>query len=170
MRVAIALFAVVALSGRVQAQFKSIDDLKIEKVGLDTTEEEFLKMHPAAEIVSTKEVEKKLETKIYAVGIRDSESYSKYSFRKGKLYLMSIEYTPKGVDNAGGSEAFVEKIVKKYGDATKVEKNSDTTVILWSSEGAGNMLAIKISGDSLNLSLTHKERFTSVMELRKKAK
>lgn len=125
----VAAIGLFASTGRTQAQVKSIDEIKIEKVGVDASLDDFRKLHPDAEI--RKDEDNKYGVKVYLLKDQDGETYSYFHFLDDKLMSMNITWTDKGLKEAGGEEKIVDKIVKKYGKADRTTELDAGRFILW---------------------------------------
>lgn len=169
MRVVIAASIVILGStNRAQSQYKSIDELKVDKVGLDTPLKDFLKMHPKAEL--EKSTNDKHGIKTYILVDEDEECYSFFSFLDEKPYRIGIRWTQKGLDNSGGWEPIVGKIVAKYGkaDANSPGLEGKNRVYWWSTPDSFLVISVK---DGLGIGLTSNAVSKQLNELKaRKAK
>jgi len=149
----------------VQAQYKSIDEIKLDKIGMNSSLEDFLKFHPEAK--SMKNLPgAQYGIKTYLMSYDEGGTLYGYDFLDGKLYMMSVHWNNKGLQKAG---PVIQNVDKKYGPCT----DSKPDCLIWDGKKTSNTLFIAIpEGDRwMHLWLKSKkvsERLDKIKERMKK--
>lgn len=136
----VAAICLFASTGRVEAQTKSIDEIKIEKVGLDFTVKELQKLHPRAELADDEHNPNVPGFQMYRLIGVGGNCNTFFRFLDGKLASITIHWTPEGLKEDGGHEPIVEKLIKKYGkpdlDGSDSGKKTDPVSYFWKTEAS----------------------------------
>ena len=176
MRVAIVVACVYLMvsAGQAEAQYKSIDEMKIEKIGMDTSLKDFLKMYPKAELME-KDNDEEYGVKTYVLVDPSGESFSAFSFLDNKLQLMFVQWTKKGLSDEGGREPIIKKIVLKYGKGEyrdeSTAKNGKREVLVWATPE--NVMSIHLDDKGLmvgNASIRMTKRLNELKANKAKSK
>lgn len=172
MRVAIAVCVILmGTTSQADGQYKSIDDMKIEKVGMDMSRQDFLKLYPKARL--KKNIEDEYGVKTYVLVDPSEESYSAFMFFDDNLLMMFVHWSQKGLSDVGGSEPIIKKILLKYGEGEYSElskaKDGKGTAIVWITPESG--MTILLDDNGLNVGLVSNKVTKQLKELKaKKAK
>ena len=128
---------------------KSISELRIMKVGRDTTRQEFLKMYPKARKIGDDQFGVRCYT------IDDEGGWSSFQFLGDPLYSMMTVWETKNIARDEGWIPILKNIESKYGKAETVRTGRDVTI-------PDDKVEIVWTNDDCCLSATLKEHSFSV--------
>jgi hypothetical protein len=162
MRAPLACAALLLLVGvGSAADPKPIEELRILKVGVNTSEAEFMKLHPKA--LRDKSPDEKYGVKVYIVPSGKGCS-AVYVFLDGKLQMMYMNWFKSGGSDPSEWKETFEHMVAKYGKPGAIVPGS----YHWKNEDTKNMALLIVDKDMMVIVFTEHERSEKLKELKMK--
>jgi hypothetical protein len=155
MRVIVAIVvAWLASADRCQAQPRPIDEFRIDKVGVGTSRQDFLKLHPRAQFFPTTDAAYGLK----GYGTVDGTCISTFSFLDDELFLMTVKWDIRELRRTRGDERILDKIVDKYGKADPALSKVVSRIpweqhLVWQSYETGNTMLLTITDTEFSIGL-----------------
>ena len=152
------------------AQFKSLDLIKIDEIGIDTTKEEFFKKYPKAVVM--KDEDKQHGVSLYGIGNIDT-TQTEFRFFNDRIIAVALTYRGEQLTKFGGSSKMLDIVTKLYGPVDSVaQADNDRTQSVelkqWTWKGKKSVVELWSMKKMMILSLHASEQDKALEQVKSK--
>jgi hypothetical protein len=170
MRVPVTCTTLLLLAGVASAADpKPIEELRILKVGVSTSEEEFLKLHSTAKRVKTPDDKHLARTYEVPSG---QGCTATFQYLGGKMVHMNMMWLKSGGADTSEWKELTEHMIAKYGEpdtrlSTRKKNEPLSGIYSWTNNKTKNFMSMDINDDMLMIGLLDHERSEQLKAFRK---